>query len=228
MILVLFFIGCCGPTGSNVSNPTSQPITPSRSASTATPIPTITPIPEPSPISLSGTGQTATQKFRLEKGLSIFEMKHFGSSNFAIWLMNSQGQKEELLVNEIGDFDGSKAYGIEKAGDYLLDISADGPWSVTIKQPRPINADPVPLTLTGQGQKATKIFYLNKGLARFEMKHDGSSNFAIWLMNSQGEKEELLVNEIGTFDGSKAVGISRAGGYILDIAADGNWEVKVS
>jgi hypothetical protein len=39
------------------------------------------------------------------------------------------------------------------------------------------------------------------------MSHDGDSNFAVWLLDDEGDKVELLVNEIGEFGGSKAVGI---------------------
>lgn len=63
-------------------------------------------------------------------------MNHTGSSNFAIWLIDSNGDKVELLVNEIGVFDGSKAVGIALTGDYLLDVTASSNWSVNITQPR--------------------------------------------------------------------------------------------
>lgn len=86
------------------------------------------------PINLSGTGQQATSKFHLTKGLKIFKMTHDGSGNFAIWLIDSNGNKVYLLVNEIGSFNGSKAEQIRLEGDYLLDIAANGNWTVTIEK----------------------------------------------------------------------------------------------
>ncbi|MDY6931833.1 MAG: hypothetical protein SVJ22_07990 [Halobacteriota archaeon] len=183
--------------------------------------------PTPEPIALSGTGQEATSKFSLEKGLSIFRMSHDGGSNFAVWLLDGEGDKIELLVNEIGEFDGSKAVSIKKQGDCILDVSADGSWTITIEQPRPSTAPSAPKTLNGKGQQASEVFYLDKGLARFEMTHDGDSNFAVWLLDDEGDNVELLVNEIGEFDGSKAVSISKGGIYLLDISADGNWEISI-
>ena len=182
---------------------------------------------EPDVISLSGDGQEATSKFTLEKGLSIFRMKHDGSSNFAIWLMDDNGYTEELLVNEIGEFDGAKAVGISKGGTYLLDIAANGDWTIDIEQPRNPASASAPLTLKGEGQQVPELFHLDAGLTIFKMKHDGRSNFAIWLMDDNGYTEELLVNEIGDFDGSKAVGIARSGTYLLDISADGDWRVSI-
>jgi hypothetical protein len=201
---------------------TNYPVTPTQ---TVTPVPT--PVPTASPIDLTGTGQQASQKFHLTSGLAIFNMKHSGESNFAIWLLDSNGNKVDLMVNEIGSFDGSKAEHITTAGDYVLDITADGPWTVEVQQPIYTSADNVPISLSGTGQSVTKPFHSNGGLITFKMTHDGSSNFAIWLLDAKGNRQELLVNEIGTFDGSKALGV-KSGVYLLDITADGNWKVDVS
>jgi hypothetical protein len=47
------------------------------------------------------------------------------------------------------------------------------------------------------------------------------------LLNSQGQWVDLLVNEIGTFEGSKAIGIDQAGVYILEVSADENRTVSI-
>jgi hypothetical protein len=196
-----------------------------------TPEPTPEPSPtqlEPEPVDLSGNGPEATSTFKLEKGLSIFTMTYTGSSNFIVWLMDANtGQNVELLANAIGSFDGSKSFGSTSEGDYILNIQSDGPWEVTVEQPRQTATQSVPLTLSGDGQKVSEIFYLENGLRRIEMKHDGSSNFIVWLIDDQGNKIELLANEIGSFEGSKAIGITNPGTYMLDISADGNWEISI-
>lgn len=179
------------------------------------------------PIQLSGSGQQASQKFTLGEGLSIFRMTHSGQGNFSIWLLDSNGEKVELLVNVIGSFNGSKAVRVNTPGEYVLDVQASGGWTVKIEQPRPTTAPSVPKTLSGRGQQASEFITLNSGLKTFKMKHTGQGNFGIWLLDSSGEKVELLVNEIGSFDGSKAIGISTSGIYILDISADGEWSVSI-
>lgn len=88
----------------------------------------------PEPIALSGTGQQATSKFTLKYGLATFKIAHDGSDNFSVTLLDGSGAYTSLLVNEIGTFDGSKAIQIGSTGEYLLDVSADGNWSVTIQQ----------------------------------------------------------------------------------------------
>jgi len=180
--------------------------------------------PTPAPIDISGTGQQATQKFSLESGLSIFNLSHNGSRNFAIWLMDFNGNNVDLLVNTVGQFNGSKAVGI--AGSYLLNVTADGAWTVNITQPR-VSTAPATTNFTGSGQQASQLFYLSKGLHVFQLTHDGSSNFAIWLMDKNGNNIDLLVNTVGAFNGSKAVGVDSDGIYLLNISADGNWTVSI-
>lgn len=213
------------PTPKATSEPTPE-VTPE-----ATPEPTPESIPaqsEPETFDLSGSGPEATSTFKLEKGLSIFTMTYTGSSNFIVWLMDANtGQNVELLANAIGSFDGSRSVGVKSDGDYILNIQADGPWQVTVEQPRKTATQSVPLTLSGNGQKVSEIFYLENGLRRIEMKHDGSSNFIVWLIDDQGNKIDLLANEIGSFEGSKAIGITNPGTYMLDISADGNWEISI-
>jgi len=184
-------------------------------------------VQEPGPINLSGTGQQASQKFILEKGLSIFRITHSGQSHFGIWLLDENGNNVELLVNKIGTFNGAKAVSINKKGTHILDISADGQWTVKIEQPRPTIAPSIPKTFTGVGQQVSGFMIIPKGLTTFRMTHNGQSHFGIWLLDEKGNNVELLVNEIGVFDGSKAVGIPSTGIYLLDISADGNWSVTV-
>ena len=81
---------------------------------------------------------------------------------------------------------------------------------------------------SGQGQEATRVFRLNRGLARFSLAHTGDRNFIVWLLDSRGDEVDLLVNEIGPFNGSAALGIEQAGQYLLTVDADGAWEIVVT
>lgn len=216
------------PTATRTPKPTPTPTYTATPKPTPTPLPpTPTTPPTPSPLVFSGRGQQFSSKFPLASGLAIFRMRHNGGSNFAIWLLDDMGNNVELLVNEIGPFDGAKAVGIQQGGTHLLDITADGDWTVSIEEPRPTSAPSGPQTFIGHGQQVSPFFTLGEGLTTFGMAHDGTSNFAIWLLDWRGDWVELLVNEIGPFDGGKAVGIWQGGIYLLDITADGSWSVLV-
>jgi hypothetical protein len=85
------------------------------------------------PIRLSGQGQQASPRFTLQSGLRIFKMRHNGTQNFAVVLMDGRGEYMDLLVNTIGPFNGSKAIRIRSTGTYILDITANGQWAVEIE-----------------------------------------------------------------------------------------------
>ena len=91
-----------------------------------------------------------------------------------------------------------------------------------------------PIILTGTSKQATKLFVLNEGLRRFTLKYTGSSNFIVKLLDENGNPaggsfglDSLLVNEIGNFEGSKAVRIDKTGSYLLDITGTGKWIITI-
>lgn len=124
VFLVMAWIGNQMATQSltpGITSPTSQGPASSQSA-------------PPVSIELSGSGQQATRTFQLRPGLARFEFRNTGRNNFIVRLMDSNGQPAGLVANEIGTASGSKAIGITRAGSYLIDVSSDGPWSITVTQ----------------------------------------------------------------------------------------------
>lgn len=202
--------------------PTATPMPTRTPAPTATMRPTLTPVPTFAPQVLAGKGQQATTKFNLPDGLVVFDMQHDGKRNFIVKVLDDQGKTVELLVNDIGPFEGSKAVGI-KGGTFVMDVSADGNWSITARHPDQVGDG---VDQNGVGQEATGLVRLPQGLLTVQMQHDGKRNFIVRMLDAQGKTVELLVNEIGPFDGSKALRVPSAGWYLFDVAADGNWSIK--
>ena len=54
-------------------------------------------------------------------------------------------------------------------------------------------------------------------------KHDGRSNFIVRLYTAVGT--DLLVNEIGSYNGEQIVVIPTGGVAFFEITADGNWSI---
>lgn len=180
---------------------------------------------------LSGVGQQLSDPVALEAGLGVFTMEHDGGSNFAIWLYDAaSGERLELLVNEIGPWFGSRAIELPATGDYLLEVTADGNWSVEILQPTPATAivESAPQTYNGTGAQAVYFLQLDGGVHRVSATHNGESNFAVWAYNSDASSRQLLFNEIGAFDGSAALNVDGGGVIaVFDIQADGDWTITV-
>jgi hypothetical protein len=82
----------------------------------------------------SGQGDEASQFFHLESGLVRSDYAYVGEHNFIAYLLDSQGDPVELVANEIGSCEGSSAGSIRSAGDFLLDVTASGSWTITLSQ----------------------------------------------------------------------------------------------
>ena len=178
-------------------------------------------------IKLDGKGRQASEKFILEPGLSIFAINHDGNSNLVIHLLDRECKSVDTLFNQIGAFEGQRGFAIAEGGQYLLDIAADGKWTIAIRQPRPTEGQSIPRTLEGNGFSATEFIQLDKGLNMFKLSHNGQGRFTVNLLDRDGQKVESLVNALGKFEGSKPVSIDKPGIYFLNVGGDGNWTIDV-
>lgn len=82
-------------------------------------------------------------------------------------------------------------------------------------------------TFSGDSDDVTEPFDIEGGFTSFDMVHDGESNFQVELIDTDsGDTQEHLANEIGEWEGLLPYEVPR-GEYVLDITADGNWEIIV-
>lgn len=89
----------------------------------------------PSTRSFSGGGTSASGLFKLSKSAYKFSWKNTGSSNFIVVLLDHSGNWVDLIANEIGSSSGSALVQVPASGLYMLDVEADGPWSVECASP---------------------------------------------------------------------------------------------
>lgn len=173
----------------------------------------------------SGQG-SKQQSFQAGGGLTVITLTHEGQRNFVV--QYGQGDRMNLLVNEIGNFEGSKAVGLP-VGEYVLDIATNGRWTVKIDQSVPQEAPAPPVELEGDGATASDFFSLKAGTATFRLNYEGQGLFAPQLIKaSDGTVITLLANELSNFSGEKSVEIAEDGIYLVDVAAAGRWTVNVS
>lgn len=166
------------------------------------------------PVSLSGTGDMVIPVPAL---VGIVGATHSGSANFSISGLDANNQSTgELLVNAIGAYSGTTAFGLSAFADTVnLQLSADGAWTVTIA---PIAAAPalvLPATSTGDG-----VFLYDGAASMWAMTHAGSSNFAV--VEYGGMFPNLMVNEIGVYSGTVP---AQAGPSVIEVSADGAWSI---
>lgn len=93
--------------------------------------------------SFDGSGAEVTDEFSLEPGILTVDFSHTGESNFIVDMIALEGEQwdDELLVNVIGDTEGSSVMSIT-GGQYQIDVNADGDWSLDLDQPE-VTADEI-------------------------------------------------------------------------------------
>jgi hypothetical protein len=168
-------------------------------------------------VTTSGTGKSVVT---LPAGVpaAMVTAQHSGQSNYALNILDATNQPTgDLLVNTIGNYSGTTAYGMNAFGGdpVSLQVEADGQWTITIA---PLATAPelaVPYQGAGDG-----VFRYLGGATQWTFTHAGSSNFAV--IQYGGIMPGLLVNEIGQFQGTVPV---TGGPSIVTVTADGAWTV---
>lgn len=168
-------------------------------------------------LTFSGTGDDVVEFPKTLKA-GLVEATHDGSSNFIVYSLDAGLEQSDLIVNEIGSYNSTRAFGLgyfaEKAKGF--EISADGAWTLTVK---PLSKAPN-LPASGEGSGLYKVSVSKR--ASWTFSHSGSSNFIVYQYCTSG-MNDLLVNEIGSYKGKNIVS---KGTCLIDIDADGTWSVK--
>ncbi|GAA4224668.1 hypothetical protein FHR32_006885 [Streptosporangium album] len=81
-------------------------------------------------------------------------------------------------------------------------------------------------TYRGEGDQVIRVS-VTKAPGLLEFSHDGEANFIVHTINPAGRKAELLVNTIGSYDGTVLYNTyGGKGTAALEIKADGAWTAR--
>lgn len=148
-------------------------------------------------------------------------LTHNGSRNFIVWAYFPDNDRD-LLVNEIGPYQGVRS--IMGAGDVMLEIKADGEWSITFEPAA--RDDSVLNGMSGHGDFVSPVFFpVYTGPRAYNFTHDGQHNFIVTL--ECGSSWDLIQNEIGPVNNA-AVAWLGSGPCWWDVRADGNWSFSTA
>lgn len=204
-------------TGTEPSGETTP--TPERESSPEPPQDPIQALPTFEPVTASGTGDDVIDLVIPGDALGTMRVTHQGSSNFQVFTYDSNGNKIDTVVNEIGNFEGTFPLNFEDPPVAEVEIIADGPWAV---EAHPLSAatraDPSGRSV-GRGPAVVLISHLDG--SKMKLTHDGESN---WVVMAWGESRSLLVNEIGSYEGTVRL---PQDALVITIEADGNWTLEV-
>lgn len=174
------------------------------------------------PQSFSGTGSEVVLLEPLGEDVFYAHVTHEGSSNVALWTVDENGQDIDLLVNEIGGYEGEVALNFSE-DPAALRIEADGAWSIDL-----VHLSEAPRwdgegVYEDRGDSIVIVDGVADGLTPVTLAHDGESNFAIWAWG--GSYPDLIVNDIGAYEGTTLL---PDGSLVLQVDADGAWTISTS
>lgn len=144
---------------------------------------------------------------------------HKGSANFSLAVLDEANQPTlDLLVNTIGNYKGTTAYGFSSLGDppAKIKVSADGAWTVEVA---PISTAPE-LTLPAEA-KGDKVYLYGGPAGDWNVAHKGKGNFSV-IQHSTDIMPNLAVNEIGSYKGQVPM---TAGPSVVVVGSDGAWTI---
>jgi hypothetical protein len=172
------------------------------------------------PINKTGTGDSV---IALPAGAKagIVTATHAGSANFVIQGLDSSNQPTlDLLVNTIGNYSGTTAFGLISlgAGPTSLQITADGAWTISITQISSAKSSAVPIAGTGD-----QVFLYDGKAAAWAITNAGQSNFVVEQYSKGSLIANLAVNEIGAYTGTDPM---QAGPSVVVVQSDGNWTIN--
>lgn len=94
--------------------------------------------------SFKGAESQTTKAFSLNSGKATFDIVlawekfddtlHKGEGDFTVYLVDEAGKNVDMIIGTIDHFDGARTIDIDKAGKYMLKVTAPGNWSVSVHQ----------------------------------------------------------------------------------------------
>lgn len=154
----------------------------------------------------------------------LVTLGHDGAGgNFIVWGVDAEGERRDLLANEVGPYEGRKLQ--ERPDLVALEIRAEGNWSVSF-EPVWVATRYEAGVLSGQGDDVVQLDAPVQGLTTADLTFLGTGNFIVKGYASDGDYKDLLVNEIGDFSGEVLV---ESGIQIIEIrGTEGAWTMQVN
>jgi hypothetical protein len=206
--------------------PTEVPAEPTKAEPTATPT-QLPPTPTSAPVfegqEYSGTGDDIIDLSGLPETPLLLTLSHQGNGNFIIQAYDADNNLKDLIVNTIGDYQGRRALNLFGETPARLSVKADGPWSIKIDDISKAPTLEVPGKIEGNGDD---VILLTGGKPdTISLSHQGQGNFIVVAHEADGLFPNLVVNEIGKYEGKNLISTKTD---IIEIQADGPWSMEVT
>ena len=147
----------------------------------------------------------------------VMDITNSGSSNFAVWTLDSSGNSVDLLINEIGSYDGTVTDYLHYTNASSLEVKSSGSWTITFRPLSSIEPATNGGTYSGDGV----VLIDESSISKVHFSNSGSSNFVVHAIGTKTAK--LLVNEIGDYDGTVVWNNPQA---FFIVNSSGDWTIS--
>jgi hypothetical protein len=143
---------------------------------------------------------------------------HAGRSNFVVEVLDRSGRPCGLLVNRIGRYRGTTAFGLGAGlrDAVQLRVIADGGWIMHVGSISSAPTLELPSAGVGDG-----VLRVEGARPELQFSHGGQGNVIV-VQSAPSGSTRLTVNEIGPFEGAVAID---PGPAVLAVRADGPWKI---
>lgn len=148
-------------------------------------------------------------------GYGVLNITNSGDSNFIVEVYEGD-ELVDIIVNEIGNYSGTVL--IDHSGAFDLEIKSSGSWNITSSG---LTVDDT-TSFSGRGDCVTGITSHSGG--NWHLTHNGESNFIVHEYGISKGHMDLIVNEIGIYDG--VVKIDSGDNIFFEVLADGDWTIN--
>ena len=164
----------------------------------------------------TGTGDDVISDIDVGEGLYRAHIIYTGQRNFVV--KSYEGSEYlDLLVNEIGAYEGY-VFLDGSTTTYTLVIESSGKWSIELEKLGYTEKE----SFSGKGDFVTPLFSSDSNT--WKITYDGEHNFIVKAYSSDGR--DLLVNEIGEYDGTVYFAVPEDSYAFFEINAEGKWRIE--
>lgn len=211
------------PTATTAPKPTKTP------KPTETPKPTNTPTLEPptEPLVIEGTGDKVVDPDWPPSMPAVIHITgNAAARHFAVTSYDASGDYVDLLVNTSDPYGGYRNYNLN-APTARLEISATGPWTITLLPLHPDHLGQFVVRAPGtyQGTGDTILFIGGEPDTATITGNADNRHFSVISYDSSANYLDLLVNTSDAYEGTIRIAPDTA---MLDVKAVGNWTIELN